>query len=277
MSLTLTLTQTLTLTLTQVNDQVRRLSWTILPTATPIVRASAGAEAGVRGAGAHALASPAARFGVRQATAADRAGVMRVCLRTGDEGADATAQYAADPDALGKRWAAPYVDLERELALVLEDRRSGEVVGYCLAALDTARFAARLQSEYLPPLRAAHANPRVLGVPESAWTAEQSVYAELHDPHAGKSPVGLDTALYPSHVHIDVVQVAQGCGQGKRLMGAMLSGLRALGSCGVFLQMHEANVRARRFYEKLGFEELAGVGTDGPAGTGGALYLGLRL
>lgn len=33
---------------------------------------------------------------------------------------------------------------------------------------------------------------------------------------------------------------------------------------------------ARRFYEKLGFRHLIGVG-DEAAGTGGAFYMGLRL
>ena len=62
-------------------------------------------------------------------------------------------------------------------------------------------------------------------------------------------------------------------------MATMLDALRARGSRGVWLQMHEGNARARRFYGKLEFTQLEGVGQqDGQAaGTGGALYLGRTL
>ena len=68
-----------------------------------------------------------------------------------------------------------------------------------------------------------------------------------------------------------------------RMMEALLFELRAQGSRGVYLQMHEANARARRFYAKLGFEKLdlggadLGSPTGEGAGTGGGLYLGKRL
>ena len=56
----------------------------------------------------------------------------------------------------------------------------------------------------------------------------------------------------------------------------------AAGSRGAFLQMHEGNARARRFYEKLGFERIVvgggAAGGDGEgAGTGGDFYMGIAL
>ena len=100
-----------------------------------------------------------ATFTVRQATPDDRSAALRVCLLTGDEGYDASDQYVYDPDALGKRWVAPYLDLQPDLAFVLEDE-DGLVCGYCLAALDSTEFAKRLQEEYLPPLQAIHPDHR---------------------------------------------------------------------------------------------------------------------
>ena len=95
----------------------------------------------------------------------------------------------------------------------------------------------------------------------------------------GEPPAGLDLGLYPSHLHIDLVPDAQGNGNGLRMMEALLDALRAKGSRGVFLQMHEGNTRARRFYAKLGFEQLTlgAVASEGGGGTGGELYLGKRL
>ena len=279
--------------LTQVRAKFDALAWSILPNRVQIRLATAGADAGALGAAAAALASlpshceaslvpsgedKSERFLVRRATSDDRAAALRVCLLTGNAGADATDTYPHDPDALGKRWVAPYLDLEPAFALVLEETATKEVVGYCLAALNTAAFAERMQAEYLPPLRAVHPDPSISGVPEAEWTAEQVAYQELHDPTAGASPPGLDPSAYPSHLHIDLTPRAQGCGQGVRMMSAQLNALRAAGSAGVYLQMHESNTRARRFYAKLGFEELA-VGGDAASGggTGGDLHLGLKL
>ena len=114
---------------------------------------------------------------VRGATLGDRDAVCKICLETGDAGDDATADYPVDPQALGKRWAVPYLELEPEFAFVIEDE-GGAVCGYAFGALDTAKFAARLQAEYLPKLRAAHADPAASGAPESEWTSEQRIYHE---------------------------------------------------------------------------------------------------
>ena len=124
-----------------------------------VKRAARGADAAVYGAAAAArdgvFFSPKpcadARFVARQAAPEDRAALLRVCLLTGDEGADATRVYTRDPDALGLRWVAPYLDLEPEFAFALE--RDGAALGYCLGCLDTPRFFEKLQRDYLPPLR----------------------------------------------------------------------------------------------------------------------------
>ena len=266
---------------TAVQAQMQAHRWAILPDVAEVRLATAGADAGVIGAAAAAAKADASArhpdaFRVRQALPGDRAAAFRVCLLTGDEGADATHIYRTDPDALGKRWVGPYLDLEPELAFVLQDMGTQQVVGYCLAALDSAKFASRLQREYLPALRAAHARP--LGEEQKGWSAEECVYSELHDPHAGEPPAAIDLAAHPSHLHIDLMACAQGYGLGRRMMEAMLSALRKQGSKGAFLQMHEGNARARLFYESLGFEELSAPAEGGGGGgTGGELYLGVKL
>ena len=67
------------------------------------------------------------------------------------------------------------------------------------------------------------------------------------------------------------------------MVRVLLRALRAAGSCGAFVQMHAGNVRAMRFYGKLGFTVLHGVGGDSPCSAGGApssgdaLYMGTKL
>ena len=61
-----------------------------------------------------------------------REGVIRVCLRTGDAGTDATASYPTLPQLLGLRYVVPYLD---QLAYVLCDDATGAICGYTLATL----------------------------------------------------------------------------------------------------------------------------------------------
>ena len=218
---------------------------------------------------------------VRGATLGDRDAVCKICLETGDAGDDATADYPVDPQALGKRWAVPYLELEPEFAFVIEDE-GGAVCGYAFGALDTAKFAARLQAEYLPKLRAAHADPAASGAPESEWTSEQKLYHEYHDASAGAAPPAVADE-YPSHLHIDLLAPARGSGLGRALMCRLFAALRRAGSRGVHLQMHASNARAARFYRRLGFQPPQRVAASEPlddgraAGSGGDLYLGLRF
>ena len=115
-------------------------------------------------------------------SAQDKAALFRVCLETGDSGADATQQYPADPDALGLRWVGPYLDLEPQLAFALEEPASSAVHGYALGCLDTNSFMERLEASYLPPLRAdaRFALEPFASKPRAEWSAEQEVYFEFH-------------------------------------------------------------------------------------------------
>jgi ribosomal protein S18 acetylase RimI-like enzyme len=170
--------------------------------------------------------------------------LYRVCLETGDAGADATALHD-DPTLLGHVYAAPYALFEPTLAFVLEDDQG--VAGYVLGALDTAAFEARLELEWWPPLRARYPRPPT-GTPNDAFLVEL-----IHAPHR-RDPALL--ATHPSHLHIDVVARGQGAGHGRRLMTTLLDALRAARSPGVHLGVSTRNTRAVGFYGHLGFEEL---------------------
>jgi GNAT superfamily N-acetyltransferase len=76
-----------------------------------------------------------------------------------------------------------------------------------------------------------------------------------------------ELAGYPAHLHIDLLPEWQGRGLGRALMNAFLAGVRAAGAGRVHLGMAPANVKARAFYDRLGFIEI-------PVGSPGVLYLG---
>lgn len=177
----------------------------------------------------------------------DGPGAYAVCLRTGDSGRDATALYR-DPEALGHLYVGPYLSLEPRLAFLL--RGKGRIVGYTLGALDTPAFHARLQSEWFPPLRLRLPDPRP---PFADGDLDALVCHEIHHPKLSFRPA---LNSYPSHMHIDLLPEAQGQGWGGKMVATLLAALVGLGSPGVHLGVAADNLRAIRFYEKLGFREL---------------------
>jgi ribosomal protein S18 acetylase RimI-like enzyme len=204
-------------------------------------------------------------FAIRDARADDRAAAYYICLKTGDHGRDGEPYYADDPDALGRIFVGPYLAFEPELGLVLEDGRG--VCGYAFGAFDSRAFYARYEAEWRPQLCAGHPMPQ--GDPAS-WTRAQTVHSWYHHPDYF-CPEPYES--YPSHMHIDLLDRAQGRGFGRRMMEEIMERLRRRGSPGVHLGVSVRNEPAVGFYRKLGFRELVQVGTD----TDGVLYMGKAL
>jgi ribosomal protein S18 acetylase RimI-like enzyme len=189
----------------------------------------------------------------------DRDAVYDICVRTADAGEDSRHLY---PDTLlmPSIFAGPYVTLEPSLAFVLDD---GGPVGYVVGTADTETFVARYRSEWLPGLLPRY--PPLTGPPT---TPSEQMIALMHDPERMILP---SLAAYPAHLHIDLLPSHQGKGHGRALMNRLFAALRERGVPGVHLGMATVNVRARGFYDRLGFEELP-VPDPGPV-----TYLGMRL
>jgi ribosomal protein S18 acetylase RimI-like enzyme len=177
---------------------------------------------------------------VRPALATDRDAVYDICLRTGDAGADATA-LLAHGELYGHVYAGAYLALAPELALVAE--LDGDVVGYVVGALDTAAFDERLEAEWWPALRARYP------LPGDGTEVDRRLVQEVHRPF--HMPAML-LARYPSHLHVNLLPVAQGRGVGRRMMDGVFDLLRDAGSPGVHLGVDPRNERAIGFYEHLG-------------------------
>ncbi len=202
---------------------------------------------------------------VRPARAGDEAAAYHVCLKTGDAGDDGEQIFRDDPDALGRLFVGPYLAFAPELGLILED--ADGVCGYALAALDSRAFYRRYDAEWRPDLCARYPDPQ--GDP-ATWTRVQEVHSWYHHPdYFCPEPY----EQYPSHLHIDLLPRAQGRGHGRRMMEEIMIRLREAGSPGVHLGMWARNTRAHAFYLRLGFHELALVGSPEE----GSRYLGRRL
>ncbi|GIF20216.1 GNAT superfamily N-acetyltransferase [Actinoplanes tereljensis] len=194
---------------------------------------------------------------IRPYRAADRAAVYDICVRTADAGDDARGKFS-DDDLWGDLFAGPYTHLEPDLAFVVED--GGEAVGYVVGTADTATFVKRYPAEWVPLITDRYPEP-----PPPPRTAEQDMVSLHYWPERMLVP-GLDG--FPAHLHIDLLPPYQGQGLGRRLINRFTE---AVPAPGVHVAMLTANVRARAFYDRLGFEVL-------PVPDPGVLtYLGLRI
>src|SRR5687767_7231522 len=179
---------------------------------------------------------------IRHATPSDAPAAYRVCLKTGDHGADGEPFFRDDPDALGRIYVGPYLAFEPELSLVLEDNEG--VCGYALGALDSRTFYGRYEAEWRPGLCAKFPDPR--GDP-AKWSRTQHVHHCYHHPDYF-CPEPCDA--YPSHLHIDLLPRAQGRGYGRRMFERNLETLRRRGSPGAHLGLSTLNTRAYGFYKR---------------------------
>jgi ribosomal protein S18 acetylase RimI-like enzyme len=199
-------------------------------------------------------AGPVARLRPYRPT--DREALYDICVRTGHLGGDSREVYP-DPELLPSIFAAPYVELEPDLAFVVDD---GErAVGYIVGTADTAAFAQAFRQRWLP--RLVDRYPPPAGPPR---TPTERMVELLHRPERMVVPALAD---YPAHLHIDLLPDHQGAGYGRALMTTFLAALRAKGVPRVHLGLAEGNTAARRFYDRMGFTAL-------PVTDPGVIYLG---
>ena len=197
---------------------------------------------------------------IRPYRPSDRRAVYDICVRTADAGGDARGRYSTD-DLMGDLFAGPYLHLEPDLAFVLDDGH-GRAVGYVLGTADTATFAKRYAEEWIPYLGDRYPVP-----PPPPRTPEQDMVALHFHPQRMVLP---ELAPWPAHLHIDLLPQYQGRGFGRRLIQTFRTAVAAAGAPALHVAMVTANVRARAFYDRLGFEVLP-VRDPGPL-----TYLGLR-
>lgn len=183
---------------------------------------------------------------VRPYRPADHPALGDICIRTAHQGGDSRPFYA-DPGVFPATFAEPYVELEPELAFVLDDGE-GQAVGYILGTADTPRFAADFRRKWLPTVADRYPAPE--GPPA---TPDETIAALLHHPERMVLP---ELLVYPAHLHIDLLPEWQGKGHGRALMRTFLHALHTSGVPAVHLVMATANTRARAFYDRMGFQEI---------------------
>ncbi|EMD94976.1 hypothetical protein COCC4DRAFT_74738 [Bipolaris maydis ATCC 48331] len=176
-------------------------------------------------------------------------------------------------------WYKPYVALTPETCFVLDDG-NGHIVGYCIGTADTLSFAQRWREEFAPSV------DRTLVPPPDVHVGGDDDAASLMEKedirHFRKAVYEADCSMlqpwpetlrqYPAHIHIDILKEYQRKGWGTVLMKRFFDKAREMGASGVHLDMVQSNVKARAFYQSIGFrlcQQVLDGGESGGPGVNG--------
>ena len=181
---------------------------------------------------------------LRRYRQADLDALYDICLKTGDSGADATAQHN-DPQLVGHIYAAPYGVLEPDNVFVAED--DGGVAGYIVGTYDSNGFDARLEREWWPVLRRRYADAQGL------TAADEDRLRAIMRP--SRSPADL-VAAYPAHIHMNLLPRLRGRRVGSRLLDLWIDQARAAGVMGIHLGASTSNEGGIAFWTRRGFKPL---------------------
>jgi len=189
---------------------------------------------------------------IRKAVLSDIPYLYEICLKTGDEGKDATSLFF-DPYLIGQYYAAPYLLFPKGICFVAEYQNRPQ--GYIVAVPDTAAFRQWMEEQWLPPIRKRCPSPFL---PSIIRTEKEKHILELI--HQKQFPINLTERPwlpdYPAHLHIDLLPSLQGKGTGRALMNALFAELENQKVPGLHLGVGGTNTGAIAFYRKMGFSVL---------------------
>ena len=184
-------------------------------------------------------------FQVRPYDAADRAALVALF---GAAGAGApSSEVWGHEQSLAEVYLTPYLDLEPESVFVAVV--DGRPAGYLAGCVDETVFPSeeeRTEAVIKKYRLFRMPGPRRFFVRAGVDTMLLKLRRQ---PIAGE----LTDARWPSHLHIDLLPVARGTGAAEQLMNAWFDRLLAVGSPGCYLQTSAENVRAIRYFERMGF------------------------
>ena len=178
---------------------------------------------------------------IRPYQPSDLESLYKICLLTGDSGKDATNIYK-DPNLLGHFYAAPYAILEPELTFILTlDKKT---CGYILGTKNSEEFAVKCEIDWFPELRKQYPLPN-----DNDKTPDANIIRLIHNGYKTK-PELLD---YPAHLHIDLLPITQGKGQGRKMIITFIDKLKSENVKGLHLEVGKRNGGAIEFYKRVGF------------------------
>lgn len=169
--------------------------------------------------------------------------------------------------------------LNPSTCFVLDDG-AGRAVGYCIGTPDTSSFAERWQSEFTPTIDSTVVPRPEVQTEDPLMEREEckSFRGELYNGDCSMLINWPDLLKeYPAHMHINILPEYQRKGFGTVLINRLFDAVKSAGAQGLHLGMVKHNVKARAFYEKIGFKVCSQVLDGGKSGEEGVDGIVLML
>jgi len=219
----------------------------------------------------------------------DRDAVRHLCCETADRG-EPLERFFGDREAFADLVTGYYTDHEPQSVWVAE--HAGQVIGYLTGCLDTRRHSRILATRVVPTalLRAVYRGTllsaqtwRLLWAGILTWghgvlhmasaDARQrppqnmaSPPRTLAEPVAGGFGGHVSLKDYPAHFHVDIQRGFRRQQVGRRLVERFFEHAHAAGIRGIHIAVRADNPSSRRFFERMGFTELARCSVTFPQG-----------
>lgn len=193
---------------------------------------------------------------IRNVCYSDIPHLFEICLKTGDNGKDASSLFN-DPFLLGHYYAAPYGLFSCDFSFVVVDKETGLPSGYIIGCKDTQEFYKK-RKEYLTPLKN-YVQESKNNKSETEKDLKNTILSAIETRQENLTDDDSEAFWckeYPAHLHIDLLPVLQGCGLGHKMMQTFLENLRSKGIKGVHLGVGGENKKACAFYQREGFSVL---------------------
>ncbi|MBF6088696.1 GNAT family N-acetyltransferase [Nocardia cyriacigeorgica] len=141
----------------------------------------------------------------------------------------------------------PYMDLEPESLFVAE--HEGRLIGYLAGCVDTAAFPAESER-----MEQAFRRYRSIFASRSALFFARATLDTL-TAKLRRAPTAADFTdpRWPAHLHINIAPEGRGTGAADAMMQLWFTRLRSVDSPGCHLQTLVENIRAAKFFERMGF------------------------
>lgn len=182
---------------------------------------------------------------IRTFTESDRAELRELFGRAGE--GSPTASLWGHLESEAAVYLDPYIELAPDsLFIAVLD---GVLVGYLTGCLDSSAFPS--ESERMD--KAIRRHRLILRAKPAAFFARSLADLARSALRREGSAGELVDARWPAHLHMNVLPVARGTGVAESLMIRWLERVAATGTAGCHLQTLCENVRAVRFFERMGF------------------------
>lgn len=187
---------------------------------------------------------------VRSYQSQDREAVRQIACDTADMG-EPVESFFGDREVIADLLTRYYTDYESESLWVAE--YEGKVIGYLTGCLDSRRYF-RVMAWRLVPQIVIKSILRGVLLRQDTWGLFR---AAIKTGRLSGFKRHIPLGKYPAHLHVNIQKGFRSENIGRHLVERFIEQLEVRGLRGIHLAVRQDNVRARKFFEHLGFIELS--------------------